>query len=84
MSIKELNSFRPLFRTENPDLPVPVKNASMKSEIFCNLSLVFCRLCLGMALWMVRKVVIGTQHSRKRVGRLYGCKLGVIKTAERI
>ena len=64
MSIKELNSFRSLFRTEEPDLPVPVKNASMKSEIstlsedLCNLSLLFCRLCLRMALWMVRKVVI--------------------------
>ena len=33
MSIKELNSFRSLFRTEEPELPVPVKNASMKSEI---------------------------------------------------
>ena len=33
MSIKELNSFRSLFRTQEPDLPVPVKNASMKGKI---------------------------------------------------
>ena len=33
MSIKELNSFRSLFRTQEPDLPVPVKDASMKGKI---------------------------------------------------
>ena len=33
MSIKELNAFRSLFRTEEPYLPVPVKNASMKGKI---------------------------------------------------
>ena len=33
MRIKELDSFRSLFRAQEPDLPVPIKNASMKGKI---------------------------------------------------
>ena len=33
MRIKELNSFRSLFGTQEPNLPVPIKNASMKDKI---------------------------------------------------
>ena len=33
MRIKELNSFRSLFGTQEPNLPVPIKNTSIKDKI---------------------------------------------------